>query len=142
MYVLSSLVSIIQNTFSPEFESRRVFQACDFCTSYVLAERNNFGVGAVFLSRLVSNLQKQTSPGLEPRTLQKIFSPGLEPRTLQKISSPGLEPGTFFRKFALSEILFLVSRQSIQLCGKLIDLSSCLSEHTCIYPRIKNFNFI
>jgi hypothetical protein len=59
----------LNRTPSPGLEPRIVFRGCGLCSCNLLAETNNFGLGAVLLSCLVSELQEPSSPGLELRTL-------------------------------------------------------------------------
>jgi hypothetical protein len=59
------------------------FSSCDLCFCNLLFETNNFGLGAVLLSCLVSELQETPSPGNELRTLSGVltllcFLPGLK----------------------------------------------------------------
>jgi hypothetical protein len=49
------------------------FRRYGLCSCNILAEINNFGLGAVILSCLVSELQKTSSPGIEPRTVFQGF---------------------------------------------------------------------
>jgi hypothetical protein len=50
-----------------------VFWGCGLCSCNLLAESNNFSLGAVLLLCLVSELQELPSPGLEFRTLFQSF---------------------------------------------------------------------
>jgi hypothetical protein len=56
-------------TSSPGLELRTIFMGCGLCSCNLVFETNNFGLGAVLLSRLVSELQETSSSGLEPRTV-------------------------------------------------------------------------
>jgi hypothetical protein len=56
-------------TSSPELEPRTICRCCGLCLCNPLLEINNFGLGAVLLSCLVSELQKPPLPGIEPRTV-------------------------------------------------------------------------
>jgi hypothetical protein len=60
-------------TSSPELKLRTGFRGCGTCFCNLLAEINNFGLGPVLLSCLVSELQKPPSPGLKPRTISRSF---------------------------------------------------------------------
>jgi hypothetical protein len=51
------------------------FQDCDVCFCNLLFETNNFGLGAVLLSCLVSELQETPSAGIELRKLLPEFLP-------------------------------------------------------------------
>jgi hypothetical protein len=99
------------------------FRSCGLCYCNLSAEKNNFSLGAVLLSCLVSEVQKPSSPVFEPRTdfgdcglcscnlLAKInkFRLGTVLLSclvseLQKPPSPGLELRTIFRSFSRSKI--------------------------------------
>jgi hypothetical protein len=95
-----------------------------------LAETNKFCLGAVLLSRLVTDLQKPSSSGLEPTTFSAVwpfFCNNLTETNnfglgavllsclvseLQKSSSLGIEPGAF-RGCGLNLYIRLYERQSI-----------------------------
>jgi hypothetical protein len=44
------------------------FWVCNICSCIIFSETNNFVLGSILLSCLVTELQKPPSPGLEPRT--------------------------------------------------------------------------
>jgi hypothetical protein len=94
-----------------------------FCFCNLLFETKNFGLGAVLVLCLVSEVQKPSSPGIEPRT---VFGDGCGPyfcnllfetnnfglgsvllsclvSELQEPPSPGIELRTLFRSFYLPE---------------------------------------
>jgi hypothetical protein len=50
------------------------FRCCGVCFYNLLFEANNFGLGAVILACLVSELHKTSSLGLEPRNIFRGFS--------------------------------------------------------------------
>jgi hypothetical protein len=54
-------------TYSPGLEPRTDFCGCFLYSCNLSAETNNFVIGAVLLSYLVSELRKPSSLGLEPR---------------------------------------------------------------------------
>jgi hypothetical protein len=93
--------------------------------AFVPPRRQNFGLGAVLISCLVSKLQKPSSPGLEPMTLFRDCGPlscNIPAKTnnfgfravrllclvseLQEPPSPGLESSTLFGCFDLSKISY------------------------------------
>jgi hypothetical protein len=53
--------------------TRDSFRVCDLCSCNLLVETTNFGLGAVLISCLVSELQKPSSPGLGLWTLFRSF---------------------------------------------------------------------
>jgi hypothetical protein len=57
------------------FETRTQdsFSDCGLCLCHLLFETNSFGLGAVLLSYLVSELQEPPSPGLQLRTIFQSF---------------------------------------------------------------------
>jgi hypothetical protein len=76
-------------TSSPGLELRS-FRVCDLSFCNILFETNNFGLAAVLLSYLVSELQETPSPGLELRTLFRSFYPTMFSFWSQGISIPSL----------------------------------------------------
>jgi hypothetical protein len=103
-----------------ETRTQDSFQFCDLSRCNLLAKTNNFVLGAVLLSCLVSELQKPSSPGLEPRTVFGVVAVvsvisssylifvevnnfvlcdvllSCTDSKIQKPTSPGLEPRTVF----------------------------------------------
>jgi hypothetical protein len=49
------------------------FRVCDLSPCNLLVKTNNFGLCTVLLSCLISELQKPSSPGLEPRAVFRGF---------------------------------------------------------------------
>jgi hypothetical protein len=105
--------------------------------------------GAVLLSCLVTELQKPSSPGLEPRTdfrgyglcscnlLAETNNSGLGTVLLsslvfelQKPSSPGLKPRTPFRSFNLSKLSSWFQEINIPSLGEIRFSVLELREHT------------
>jgi hypothetical protein len=94
VHVLLLLVSTVQKIPSLGLELRTVSKFCDLCFCNFFTERNSFGLGAVLLLCLISDLQKPSSQALEPRIFFwsfdccKIFSwfQGISMLCLRQIS--------------------------------------------------------
>jgi hypothetical protein len=84
------LVSELQKTSSSGLEPRAVFVGCGRCYCNLLVETNNFGLGDILLSCLVSKIQKPPWPGFEPRTLFRSFDVSEIHFCFQGISIPSL----------------------------------------------------
>jgi hypothetical protein len=80
------LVLWIQITYSLEIEPRTIFQGYGHCFCNLIFETNNFGLSAILLSCLVSELQKTPSPGIELRILFRSFDPPIFSSWSQRIS--------------------------------------------------------
>jgi hypothetical protein len=112
------------NPTSPGLESRTDFSGCGLCFCNPSAETNNFDLGALLSSCLISELQKPSSPELERRpyflgcTFVLVTSSSFETNCfglgafllscsvseLQEPPSPGFELRTIFLNFDLSKI--------------------------------------
>jgi hypothetical protein len=68
----------------------RPFWDCGLCSFNLLFESNNFGLGAILLSCLVSKLQETPSPGLELMTNIQNFDLSEISSLSQGISTPHL----------------------------------------------------
>jgi hypothetical protein len=109
-----------------------VLPSCGLCSCNLLAETNYFNLGAVLLSYLFFDLQKESSPGIEPRTvfrdcghcfcyllfeannfdLGAIFLSYLGSE-LQELLSPGIELRIHSRSFNPPIFSFLSQVKSI-----------------------------
>jgi hypothetical protein len=70
--------------------TQEFFGVVALCSCNLLFETNNFGLAAVLLSCIVSELQELPSPGIELRTLFRIFDPTVFSSWSQGISVPSL----------------------------------------------------
>jgi hypothetical protein len=53
--------------------TRDSFRVCNLCSCNLPAETNNFVLGSLLLSCLITELQKPSSPGLDPRTDFRVY---------------------------------------------------------------------
>jgi hypothetical protein len=138
VYDLNSC-NLLQNPSSPRLELRTDFRGCGLCSCNLPADTNNFGIDAVLLPCLVSELHKPSSPGLKPRTDFRgcgLFSCNLPAKTnhfrlsavllsclvfeLQKSSSPGIEPRTVFGGCSLCFCNLLFEAKNLSLGAVLL----------------------
>jgi hypothetical protein len=73
-----------------ETRTQDSFWICNLSSCNSLFETNNFGLGAVLLSCLVSELQEPPSPVLKLRTFSRSFDPPVFSSWSQEISMPNL----------------------------------------------------
>jgi hypothetical protein len=130
-----------------ENQTQDSFLVCDI-SSCSLVGINNFVLCAILLSCFVSELQKPSSPGLEPRTVFRGCGCNLLVETnkfglgallsslvseLQDPLSLGLELKILFRSFDHS--VFSSWTQGISMLSLVQIRSRDISEHTCIHTH-------
>jgi hypothetical protein len=72
--IVEKIIIIPKPNIFTETRTQDSFWVYDLSSCNLLAETINFGLGAILLSSLVSELQKQLSPGIELRILFGVLT--------------------------------------------------------------------